>query len=259
MYWWSSQDGQKAIGGGSAKGGKWFPDLAKHMKALLEDLQIHHEMQLDLNIQSGVRCLDGESIEHLWAIMNGYASSTKEMGPGSQWDTLDCHFNFLNWGKFVLFGIMLVWKLIKAREELVCQTEVHKLFMKCLLIAGLAEKWTAEVMEWEADMSKPSPYVMLEDQQQCMRVLADGDRVLSQAEATDLKRRHVHLQKNLPLFCKLQAVYIPGAAIQIARENVAHEVEVQVEDKKIWLPSDFSAGSWPKACYKGLAEKEEEL
>ncbi|SJL18909.1 uncharacterized protein ARMOST_22511 [Armillaria ostoyae] len=291
---------------------QWFPGLTERMKALPEDLRIHHEIRLDcgvpklhcrahklecqcrysMNIQPGVGRLDGEGIERLWAIMNGCASSTKEMGPGSRRDTLDCHFNFLNWGKFVSFGIVLARKLIKAREELVRQTEVHELFTKCLPIAGLAEKWTAEVTEWEADMSKPIDETMaavrerleeeerlaagdkihetspcgclwlglqLEDQQQRIRVLADGDRVLSQAEATDLKRRRVRLQKNLRLFRKLQAVYIPGAAIQIARENVAREVEVQVEDEKIWLPSDFSAGSRPKACYKGLAEKEEEL
>lgn len=58
-------------------------------------------------------------------------------------------------------GIALACKIIKAQEELVRQTDFHEQFTKCLPIAGLAEKWTAEVTEWETDMSKPSPYVIV--------------------------------------------------------------------------------------------------
>ncbi len=27
------------------------------------------------------------------------------MGLGSQRDTLDCHFNYLNWGKYIMMGM----------------------------------------------------------------------------------------------------------------------------------------------------------
>ncbi len=94
---------------------------------------------------------------------------------------------------------------------------------------------------------------------QCIHALADGDRVLSQAEATDLKKRCTCLQKNLHLFRKLQSVYITGAALQISKESVACEVELDVEDEKIWMPSDFPPRLRTRACYAGLAAKEEEL
>lgn len=94
---------------------------------------------------------------------------------------------------------------------------------------------------------------------QRIRALADGDRVLSQAEATDLKKRRTRLQKNLRLFRKLQSVYITGAALQISKESVAREVELDVEDEKIWMPSDFPPRLRTRACYAGLAAKEEEL
>lgn len=44
---------------------------------------------------------DGEAIERGWAALNGVASSTKGMGPGSRRDTLDDHFGDYNWRKVV--------------------------------------------------------------------------------------------------------------------------------------------------------------
>ncbi len=97
------------------------------MQELLENLKLSSDIQMDcgvpklhccahklecqcwysLNIQPGMGRTDGESIERVWAIMNGCASSTKEMGPGSCHDTLDCHFNYLNWTKRIMFGMSM--------------------------------------------------------------------------------------------------------------------------------------------------------
>lgn len=47
---------------------------------------------------------DGEAPERGWAAMNGLATSTKEMGPGSRRDTLDDHFGDYNWRKVISMG-----------------------------------------------------------------------------------------------------------------------------------------------------------
>lgn len=44
---------------------------------------------------------DGEAPERSWAAINGIASSTKEMGPGSRRDTLDDYFGDYNWRKVI--------------------------------------------------------------------------------------------------------------------------------------------------------------
>lgn len=44
---------------------------------------------------------DGEAPEHGWAAINGIASSTKGMGPGSRHDTLDDYFGDYNWRKVI--------------------------------------------------------------------------------------------------------------------------------------------------------------
>jgi hypothetical protein len=44
---------------------------------------------------------DGKAPECGWAEVNPLAPSTKEMGPGSQRDTLDAHFGDYNWRKVV--------------------------------------------------------------------------------------------------------------------------------------------------------------
>lgn len=52
---------------------------------------------------------DGEAPERGWAAMNGLATSTKEMGPGSRRDTLDDHFGDYNWRKTVLICMSLLF------------------------------------------------------------------------------------------------------------------------------------------------------
>jgi hypothetical protein len=43
-----------------------------------------------------------------WANINPAAQSTKEMGPGTQRDTLDDHFGDWNWKKIIKMGTLLV-------------------------------------------------------------------------------------------------------------------------------------------------------
>lgn len=57
-----------------------------------------------LNFKPGAGETDGEGIERNWSLTNGAAASTKEMGPGSQHDTLDGHCGHANWRKLVTMG-----------------------------------------------------------------------------------------------------------------------------------------------------------
>lgn len=62
-----------------------------------------------LNLVEGVGRTDGEGIERNWSEMNGVASSTAEMGPGSRHDTLDDHFGHHNFRKYVRMGTFLAF------------------------------------------------------------------------------------------------------------------------------------------------------
>jgi len=59
------------------------------------------------NYMKGMGQTDGKAPEHGWVEVNPLVPSTKEMGPGSQHDTLDAHFGDYNWRKFVSMGTQL--------------------------------------------------------------------------------------------------------------------------------------------------------
>lgn len=48
--------------------------------------------------------MDGEGVERRWAMLNGYALATREMGPGSRRDVLDDVFGDQNWVKVTKLG-----------------------------------------------------------------------------------------------------------------------------------------------------------
>ncbi|KAI0038767.1 hypothetical protein FA95DRAFT_1476165, partial [Auriscalpium vulgare] len=70
-----------------------------HMQAHGEDCQTEFNLHL-----KRVGMTDGEGPERNWAMINGKASSTKEMGPGGRHDTLDDACGHANWRKVVNMG-----------------------------------------------------------------------------------------------------------------------------------------------------------
>lgn len=50
---------------------------------------------------------EGEAPERGWAKINALSHSTKEMGPGSRQDTIEDHFNDMNWKKMIGMGMTL--------------------------------------------------------------------------------------------------------------------------------------------------------
>jgi hypothetical protein len=66
-----------------------------HLHAHIIQCQVNYSF----NLVPGVGRTDGEAPERGWADINGVATSTREMGPGSRRDTLDDHFGDYNWRK----------------------------------------------------------------------------------------------------------------------------------------------------------------
>jgi hypothetical protein len=65
--------------------------------------KVGHE-QFSFNYLPGIGATDGECIERIWAGHNALGNSTKTSGPGNCQDTLDDHFLFWNWEKYISMG-----------------------------------------------------------------------------------------------------------------------------------------------------------
>ncbi|KAF5329091.1 hypothetical protein D9611_014283 [Ephemerocybe angulata] len=99
------------------------------------------------NYASGVGTTDGEAIERLWAGLNHYASSTKEMGPGSRQDILDDAFGDWNWRKITSFI-----------PESVKHAALHREFTEACPAETITE-WEERIQIYErSPSSEPNPY-----------------------------------------------------------------------------------------------------
>ena len=58
--------------------------------------------------------LNGEGVERRWAMANGYAPATKEMGPGSRVDVLDDVFGDQNWVKVTKLRASILLSLMNS-------------------------------------------------------------------------------------------------------------------------------------------------
>ncbi len=66
--------------------------------------KLHCQCYFSMNIHV-VGHTDREGIERCWAEINVVANSTKEMGPGNWYDTLDVQFAWHNWKKISGLGM----------------------------------------------------------------------------------------------------------------------------------------------------------
>ncbi|KAJ7164821.1 hypothetical protein C8R43DRAFT_1122699 [Mycena crocata] len=92
---------------------------------------------------------DGEGIERPWASIGAVATSTREMGPGSRFDTLDSHWAFWNWSKLITIAALLRRRLDNATAEKKSQTEALDAFS--LEQAEHVPTWRKMVEDWEKD------------------------------------------------------------------------------------------------------------
>lgn len=83
----------------------------ENVRAVIPKYHIRGHQELDhskysLNLIPGVGLSDGEEIERNWPRHDGTQASIREMGPGSRHDTLEDHFGWANWTKFITLGML---------------------------------------------------------------------------------------------------------------------------------------------------------
>ena len=120
------------------------------------------------NYGKGVGWTEEEAPERGWSDTNTLAPSTREMGPGSRWDTLNYHFGDHNWQKVTRMGkwcitqvpqkgASLHQKLLSAATDMaehkIGHNEISSNFSEEILVS-----WTNQVKAWENDPTQPNPF-----------------------------------------------------------------------------------------------------
>ncbi|GJF00658.1 hypothetical protein PsYK624_169540 [Phanerochaete sordida] len=100
---------------------------------------------------------DGEEPEQNWSRHDGAAPSTREMGPSSREDTLEAHFDYANWWKYVDMGDSLHKKHHQAVKNAAEYEQAHVDFAARLEPENV-DAWTAMVVVYENDPTQPDPY-----------------------------------------------------------------------------------------------------
>ncbi|KAF8873377.1 hypothetical protein BD779DRAFT_1477029 [Infundibulicybe gibba] len=192
--------------------------------------------------------MDGEAPERGWAALNPVASSTKEMGPGSQRDTLDDILGDYNWRKIT----SLFTSILQKAKEAVPLREEHVTAFKAFSAAlppDTITEWTHTMQQWESDPETSENAVRLElAQEEAIAItsrkisivheditpsllisqgleLEDLQRRLQVdmqnlgAEATDLQRAKVvedsnRLQRRIDAWIEVQHLYIPQVILR---------------------------------------------
>ncbi|KAG0696318.1 hypothetical protein DFH29DRAFT_984642 [Suillus ampliporus] len=110
-----------------------------------------------LNLIKGMARTDGKAIKRSWSNINPIATSTREMGPGSQRNILDDHFGDWNWRKVCNLGPFFLRKLKEAIPERDQHIFDLQDFEEAIPPASLVA-WQVMITEWEQDRLKPNPF-----------------------------------------------------------------------------------------------------
>ncbi|KAJ7714051.1 hypothetical protein DFH07DRAFT_974574 [Mycena maculata] len=157
---------------------QWWKNLKARLKKLPKIVQIVVAMKLwqfvipkmhihshtlacqlaySLNLVPGSAQTDGEGIERPWAHIGPIAGSTREMGPGSREDVLNCHWSNWNWQKLVGLAERLRTRTDRTREEYAAQLEGFTSFS--LLQQERVPAWGEMIEVFEADpKNAKNPY-----------------------------------------------------------------------------------------------------
>ncbi|KAF8169323.1 hypothetical protein K438DRAFT_1983394 [Mycena galopus ATCC 62051] len=108
------------------------------------------QLLYSLNLILGSAQCDAEGIERVWAWIGAVAASTRDMGPGSCHDVLDCQWGYWNWQKLVGIVDLLKNRLDRAEPELKEQTEAFKEFSS--QHADRVPVWRQQVLDYEAEV-----------------------------------------------------------------------------------------------------------
>lgn len=134
------------------------------------------EAQNSCKCQPKMGKTDGEGPEHFWALFNAFAGLTREQGDGARFDEFEDIFDGLNFLKQNGLGPLFLSPCLYPCTDII-QAEILFRRLKIALIeldvqasafeyinssmpADTLEKWTAWIVDWEADRSLPNPYLM---------------------------------------------------------------------------------------------------
>ncbi|KAK6985142.1 CxC2 domain-containing protein [Favolaschia claudopus] len=112
-----------------------------------------------LSFKPGVGRSDGEGVERTWSGLNGASFSTKDAGQGVRSDTIEAKIDNHNYLKNVGQGDTLQRKLLVAIAERDRQVTAFKDVSKTIE-KDVKEQWRKAIKDWEADSTKPNPYIL---------------------------------------------------------------------------------------------------
>ncbi|KAG2155314.1 uncharacterized protein EDB93DRAFT_1239208 [Suillus bovinus] len=204
------------------------------------------------NFSKNVGQTDGEAPE---------CGCTKEMGPGSQRDTLDDHFGDWNWKKIIRLGTTLLRKIDKAQEE----KEAYRMAFEELdgaLQPRTSDPWRLEIEYWEHNpndssvtnpfrpkvtpryqhISSPSVFVAsgvdLENEQ--CRLKADVAQLglhPTDTQKATIQHQRNSLQHKINVWRHIQALYIPAVQLLHLSLFQSSTDPITPEDTNLYLPS----------------------
>ncbi|KAJ6458082.1 hypothetical protein C8R47DRAFT_995450, partial [Mycena vitilis] len=194
----------------------------KLMRFVIPKMHIHShtmacQVQYSLNLVPGSAQTDGEGIERPWAHIGGVSTSTREMGPGSREDTLNCHWSFWNWQKLLGLGERLRTRYDRAKKEYATQLEAFTEFSAQQ--ADRVPAWRTMIEIYEKDNSKPNPYAITS------QGLTEAD-VLLKLEEDETKR----VEAGIPSIHTVSPSSFIAAALEV--EDQQRRMRVQVELRK---------------------------
>ncbi|KAG6887903.1 hypothetical protein C0995_011726 [Termitomyces sp. Mi166 len=163
---------------------------------------------------------DGKAPGCRWVETNPLAPSTKEIGPGWQRNTLNCHFGDYNWRKVTSMGHTLL-KKFKAMTTDMSDHFIAHFELNALIPYDLLLKWGSKIKAWEQNKTNPNPFTP----KVAKPIQASVHYELAQAEAqntgtTEEKSLDEHVLPSVLIVCGLEI------------ESEQHDLKV--EALKIW-------------------------
>ncbi|KAJ7022279.1 hypothetical protein C8F04DRAFT_1272825 [Mycena alexandri] len=237
---------------------QWHKNIWERMKTFpRERTSRPANILFSFHLTRYVGMTDGEAPERGWSILNPLASSTAEMGPGMQRDTINDTFNNMNHKKIV----EMVCRTVDARESgglrtrvITAATELEELEESLRKLgAGTAlGEWRAEVEAWEADASAPNPFAAKVEQRTVVQELHASELIAMGMQLEELQRNlgfdiggignHLVLTS-----MDAQVLFAPHVAVLRAKEDSARkriaatqpQPGIQGQHMSLWLPSSI--------------------
>ncbi|KAJ6467408.1 hypothetical protein C8R45DRAFT_1171845 [Mycena sanguinolenta] len=142
------------------------------------------QLLYSLNLILGSAQGDAEGIERAWVWIGAVAGSTRDMGPGSCHDVLDCQWSYWNWQKLIGIVELLRRCRDRAEEELKDQAEGFEEF---------SEQQAAHVLDWRRQVLEYEEALAAEE--------ADESKSKTKGKKTELKSPYeTEVQGSIPSY-----------------------------------------------------------